>query len=130
MDKLKELLGVIALILGGFVLCGTTGLLPMSDGTAIFLSGLGSMLAMAGIPVAPLPPALAKPLTVVSGLVAVAVGGYWSHHPAWTGVMGAHWFVVLVKWVGMLGIVAGALGRSALGAPKVRVVAPIAPPKP
>lgn len=133
LDRFKKVLSVAALALGGFVLAGTTGLLPVSEGTQLFLDGLGSLLATAGVPVYQVGPRLGKTLAILSGMVAAAVGGYWTHHPAWTGVMGEHWFVVLVKVVGMLGIVLGVLGRSALGgggAPPAPAVAVASQPKP
>lgn len=115
LNRLKTALAMVALVLGGFVLAGTTGLIPMSNGTELFLGGIGSLLAMAGVPLIVVTANLAKVLMVISGMIGAAVTGYWTHHPAWQGALGAPWFIVLVKIGAMLGIVAGVLGRSALG---------------
>lgn len=115
LNSLKIVLSVIALVLGGFVLAGTTGLISMSNGETLFLGGVGSLMAMAGVPLIVVTANLAKVLMVVSGMIGAAVTGYWTHHPAWQGFLGQPWFIVLVKIAAMLGIVAGVLGRSALG---------------
>lgn len=110
-NRVQRFLSVLALTLGGFVTAHVTGLLPMNDFLAEFLSDSGSLLALAGVPIFVLPATTAKVLMVLSGLAGAAVTGHLAHPMS----LDSHGWSVFFKFVGLAGIVMGVLGRSALG---------------